>query len=278
MKKIGLSAILALSLLAGCGDGGEKEAQVRLQKAEAALQQDNFSEAKLQIDSIKMLHPKAFEARKQGIKLMQQVDLKEQQKTLVYLDSMMQVKQLQLDSIKGNFVLEKDTAYQEIGNWFYPTQVVEKNVGRSFLRAQVSELGEMALTSIYCAGGKLNHTSVKVCVGDTFAETPMTKDSYTTTDLGRTIEKADYKVGEDGGVAGFIVANADKNIQLTFIGDKTWRTAMQKNDRKAFVELTELARILSGMEEIRKQQKEANLKIQFVTRKIEEGKAAEVQE
>jgi len=278
MKKIGLSAILALSLLAGCGDGGEKEAQVRLQKAEAALQQDNFSEAKLQIDSIKMLHPKAFEARKQGIKLMQQVDLKEQQKTLVYLDSMMQVKQLQLDSIKGNFVLEKDTAYQEIGNWFYPTQVVEKNVGRSFLRAQVSELGEMALTSIYCAGGKLNHTSVKVSVGDTFAETPLTKDSYTTTDLGRTIEKVDYKVGEDGGVTGFIVANADKNIQLTFIGDKTWRTAMQKNDRKAFVELTELARILSGMEEIRKQQKEANLKIQFVTRKIEEGKAAEVQE
>ena len=278
MKKIGLSAILALSLLAGCGDGGEKEAQVRLQKAEAALQQDNFSEAKLQIDSIKVLHPKAFEARKQGIKLMQQVDLKEQQKTLVYLDSMMQVKQLQLDSIKGNFVLEKDTAYQEIGNWFYPTQVVEKNVGRSFLRAQVSELGEMALTSIYCAGGKLNHTSVKVSVGDTFAETPLTKDSYTTTDLGRTIEKADYKVGEDGGVAGFIVANADKNIQLTFIGDKTWRTAMQKNDRKAFVELTELARILSGMEEIRKQQKETNLKIQFVTRKIEEAKVAEVQE
>ena len=278
MKKIGLSAILALSLLAGCGDGGEKEAQVRLQKAEAALQQDNFSEAKLQIDSIKMLHPKAFEARKQGIKLMQQVDLKEQQKTLVYLDSMMQVKQLQLDSIKGRFVFEKDTAYQDIGNWFYPTQVVEKNVGRSFLRAHVNELGEMSLTSIYCAGGKLNHTSVKVSVGDTFAETPMTKDSYTTTDLGRTIEKADYKLGEDGGVAGFIVANADKNIQLTFIGDKNYRTAMQKTDRQAFVELTDLARILSGMEEIRKQQKEANLKIQFVTRKVEEAKAAEVQE
>ena len=275
MKKIGFSALLALVTLAGCGDGGEKEAQIRLQKAEAALQQENFSEAKLQIDSIKVLYPKAFEARKQGIKLMQQVDLKEQGKTLVYLDSMMQVKQAQLDSIKANFVLEKDTAYQEIGNWFYPTQVVEKNVGRSFLRAQVNELGEMSLTSIYCAGGQLNHTSVKVSIGDTFAETPMTNDSYATTDLGRTIEKADYKVGEDGGVVGFIVANQDKNIQLTFIGDKTYRTAMQKNDRKAIVELVELARILSGMEEIRKQQKEANLKIQFVTRKIEEGKAAE---
>ena len=275
MKKIGLSALLALSVLAGCSDGGEKEAQIRLKKAEAALQQDHFSEAKLQIDSIKILYPKAFEARKQGIKLMQQVDLKEQRKTLVYLDSLMLVKQAQLDSIKGNFVLEKDTAYQEVGNWFYPTQVVEKNVGRSFLRGQVNELGEMSLTSIYCAGGTLNHTSVKVSVGDTFAETPMTKDSYSTTDLGRTIEKADYKLGEDGGVVGFIVANQDKNIQLTFIGDKTYRTAMQKNDRKAIVELTELARILSGMEEIRKQQKEANLKIQFVTRKMEEAKVQE---
>ena len=273
MKKIGLSAMLALTILAGCGDGGEKQAQLHLQRAEAALALDNFNEAKLQIDSIKILYPKAFEARKQGIKLMQQVDLKEQRKTLVYLDSAMQVKQVQLDSIKGNFVFEKDTAYQEIGSYFYPTQVVEKNLGRSFLRGQVSELGEMSLTSIYCAGGRLNHTSVKLSVGDTFAETPMSKDSYETTDLGRIIEKADYKLGEDGGVVGFIVANQDKNIQLQFIGDKTYRTAMQKNDRKAIVELVELARILSSMEEIRQQQKEANLKIQFVTRKIEEGKA-----
>ena len=272
MKKTGLSALLALSVLAGCGDGGEKAAQLHLQKAEKALQMEMFSEAKSQIDSIKVMYPKAFEARKQGIKLMQQVDLKEQQKTLVYLDSAMQVKQAQFDSIKGNFVLEKDTAYQEIGNWFYPTQVVEKNVGRSFLRGQVNELGEMSLTSIYCAGGQVNHTSVKVSVGDTFAETPMSNDSYTTTDLGKTIEKADYKVGEDGGVVGFILTNQDKNIQLAFIGDKTYRTAMQKNDRKAIVELAELARILSGMEEIRKQQKEANLKIQFVTRKIQESK------
>ena len=271
MKKIGLSALLALALLTGCGDGGEKQAQLHLQKAEQALLLENFSEAKLQIDSIKMLYPKAFEARKQGIKVMQQVDLKEQTKTLAYLDSVMLVKQAQLDSIKGGFVLEKDTAYQDIGNYFYPTQTVEKSLGRSFLRGQVNELGEMSLTSIYCAGGKLNHTSVKVSVGELFAETPMSKDSYETTDLGKTIEKSDYKVGEDGGVVGFIIANQDKNIQLQFVGDKTYRTAMQKTDRKAIVELVELARILSGMEEIRKQQKEASLKIQLVSRKIEEG-------
>ena len=271
MKKIRLSALLALALITGCSDGGEKQAQLHLQKAEQALLLGNFSEAKLQIDSIKMLYPKAFEARKQGIKVMQQVDLKEQTRTLAYLDSVMLVKQAQLDSIKGDFVLEKDTAYQDIGNYFYPTQTVEKSLGRSFLRGQVTELGEMSLTSIYCAGGQLHHTSVKVSVGDLFAETSISKDSYETTDLGKTIEKSDYKIGEDGGVVGFIIANQDKNIQLHFIGDKTYRTVMDKNDRKAIVKLADLARILSSMEEIRKQQKEAGLKIQFVSRKIEEG-------
>ena len=161
MKKIGLVALFAL-LLAGCDDGGEKKAQENLRKAEAALEKENFNEAKLQIDSIRILYPKAFEARKQGVKLMQQVDLKEQQKSLIYLDSMMVVRQAQLDSVKGNFVLEKDTAYQEVGNYFYPTQTVEKNIGRSFLRGQVNEQGEMSLTSIYCAGGTLHHTAVKV--------------------------------------------------------------------------------------------------------------------
>ena len=77
MKKIGLVALFAL-LLAACDDGGEKKAQLHLQKAETALKQENFNEAKLQIDSIRILYPKAFEARKQGIRLMQQVDLKEQ--------------------------------------------------------------------------------------------------------------------------------------------------------------------------------------------------------
>ena len=61
MKKIGLVALFAL-LLAGCDDGGEKKAQENLRKAEAALEKENFNEAKLQIDSIKILYPKAFDA------------------------------------------------------------------------------------------------------------------------------------------------------------------------------------------------------------------------
>lgn len=271
MKKAGLTTLVLAALLTACGSDDKKAGEL-FQRAELSFADGDYSLAKLQIDSIRTLYPKAFDVRKSAVRLMQQVDLKEQQKTLVYLDSVMAVKQAELDSIKGRFVLEKDTAYQEVGNYFYPTQVVEKNIGRSFLRGQVNELGEMSLTSIYCAGGNIHHTAVKVIAGDLFAETPASLDSYETTDLGKVIEKADYKLGNDGGVIAFLVANRDKkNIRLEFIGDRNYKTVMQPNDVKAIAELSELARILTGIEEIKKEQKEANLKIQFVTRKIEEA-------
>lgn len=277
MKKAGLTTMVLAALLTACGSDDKKAGEL-FQRAELSFADGDYSLAKLQIDSIRTLYPKAFDVRKSAVRLMQQVDLKEQQKTLVYLDSVMAVKQAELDSIKGRFVLEKDTAYQEVGNYFYPTQVVEKNIGRSFLRGQVNELGEMSLTSIYCAGGNIHHTAVKVTAGDLFAETPASPDSYETTDLGKAIEKADYKLGNDGGVIAFLVANRDKkNIRLEFIGDRNYKTVMQPNDVKAIAELSELAHILTGIEEIKKEQKEANLKIQFVTRKIEEAEEGKEQ-
>lgn len=271
MKKVILGIAVLTMVLAACS-ADKKNAGDLFQRAEMSFATGNFSLAKLQIDSIRTLYPKAIEVRKAAIGLMQQIDLQEQQKTLAYLDSMMQVKQTALDAIKGKFVFEKDTAYQEVGNYFYPTQTVEKNAGRSFLRAQVNERGEMLLTSIYCGAGNIHHTAVKVSAGgDTFAQTPVSTDSYETTDLGRVIEKADYRLPNDGGVAAFVASNSEKkSLILEFLGEKNFKTQMPASDIKAVTEISDLARVLAGMEEIRKEQQEANLKIRFVMRKMKE--------
>ena len=98
MKKIGLVALFAL-LLAGCDDGGVKKAQENLRKAEAALEKENFNEAKLQIDSIRILYPKAFEARKQGVKLMQQVDFETSSRKLYHGDYLIMMTDGVLDAL-----------------------------------------------------------------------------------------------------------------------------------------------------------------------------------
>ena len=273
MKKLGILALTVL-LLTACDDGGEKKAQVLLQDARTALSKEDFNEAKIILDSVKTLYPKAFDARKERIKLMQQVDLKEQQKSLVFLDSTLQAKQKEFEALKGAFVLEKDTAYQTIGNYFYPTQTVEKNINRSYIRGQVNEQGVMTLTSIYCGPSNIHHTAVKVSANDgTFAETPPSKDSYETSDLGVKTEKADYKLGNDGGAIGFISLNKDNPLKVEYIGDRNYRTVMSADDRKAIAQVYELSQVLSSIEQIKKEIKEANLKIEFVTRKMQEDAA-----
>ena len=269
MKKAAFLACLCCTLFS-CSNV-EKKAGEKLQAAREAFERGDYSEAKIQIDSIKILYPKAFETRREGIGLMQQVELKEQEKTLVYLDSMLQEKQKEVDAIKKNYTFEKDAEYQKIGNYLHPSQVIEKNLHRSYLRFQVDETGAMRMTSIYWGPHNIHHLAVKVTAPDgSFAETPASKDSYETTDLDEKIEKADYKLGEDGNVIAFLNLNKDKNIRVHYLGERSYATVMTPNDRKAVAAVYELAQLLSSITEIKKNMEEANLKIEFVKRKMQE--------
>lgn len=277
MKKLLLIATTAL-LITACGDNGEKKAAEKLDIARAALDAGEYGEAKMEIDSVKILYPRAINARKAGIRLMQQVELAEQTNTLAYLDSMLLVKNQQFEEIKGRFVLEKNAEYQDIGNYFWPTQTVEKNLHRAYLRFQVDENGVMTMTSIYCGKGNINHIAVKVTAPDgTFAETPASDDVYMTTDLGEKIEKADYRLGKDGSVIGFIALNKDKNLKVEFVGERKFNTTMSATDRTAAAELYELSQLLSSIRQIEKEMKEANLKIEFVKRNMERSQNEDAQ-
>lgn len=269
MKKLITLSLISL-LFVSCGNEAEKKATLKLQQAQQAFESGNLDEAKLEIDSIKILYPRAINARKEGIKLMQQVELKELGGTLVYLDSLITEKQAAFEAIKHKFVLEKDTAYQDLGNYFWPTQVVEKNLHRSYLRFQVSEKGVLTMTSIYCGSSNIHHIAVKVMAPDnTYAETPASNDSYETSDMGEKIEKADYPLGQDGNVMGFIYLNHDKNIRIEYLGGRKYNTTMSANDRQALKETYELSQILSSIEQAQKEREEANLKKGFIERKIE---------
>ncbi|MDL2213164.1 hypothetical protein LJC29_04270 [Bacteroides sp. OttesenSCG-928-N06] len=278
MKKLFILPLLAL-LMVGCDDNGEKKAAQRLETARQALNAGDFGKAKIELDSIKVLYPKAFNARKERIGLMQEIELSEQMRTVSYLDSMLQVKQQAFEDIKNRFVLEKDAEYQDVGNYFWPTQTVEKNLHRSYLRFQVNEHGVMTMTSIYCGSRSIHHTAVKVTAPDgTFAQTPASNDSYETTDMGEKIEKADFHLGQDGNVIGFIYLNKDKNIRVDYIGDGKYNTTMNATDRKAAAELYGLSQILSSIEQIKAEKKEANLKIEFVKRNMEKSRNADTTE
>lgn len=275
MKK---SLILWTSLclsLAACQDI-EKEAAVRLDKARQAFETGLYNEAKQEIDSIKILYPKAFDTRRAGLYLLQDIELAEQQRTLAYLDSCLQEEQKRLTELTPRFVLEKDTAYQQTGRYLAPSQVIEKNLHRSFLRFQTDENGKLSFTSIYCGNTPVHHTAVKVTAPDgTFAQTPTSKDSYETKDLGVTIEKADYQQGEDGDVISFVALHADQNLRVDYLGDHTYTTALTRADRQAAASVSMLSQVLSSITQIKAQTEEAHQKIRFIQENIKKRKTKE---
>lgn len=275
MKKL-ITFSCGLLLLTACESGIEKKANEQLIAARNAYEHGNYPEAKRRIDSIKTLYPKAFEARRAGQSLMLDVELKAQQEKLDSLSKALEICQEAFDAIKENYILEKDTVYQETGNYLWPTQVIEKNLHRSYLRFQVNEQGVLSMTSIYCGSGNIHHVKVRATASDgTSAETPNSRDSYETTDMNEKIEKADYKQEEIEDFIRFIALNKDKNIRIEYIGERKFVTTMTQTDHQAAAGIYELARIISDMEQIKKEQNSANLKIGFINKKKEKQEIEE---
>ena len=266
MKKL-ISLVCLSCILIGCNNV-EKKAAVKLQAAQEAFEQGNYNEAKTQLDSIKILYPKAFETRRAGNALMYDVELAEQQKTVRYLDSLLQQKEAEFNAYKKRLTFEKDAAYQEIGDYIHPSQVIEENTNRSFLRFMADETGVLKMTAIYCGAQHIHHNAVKVIAPDgSYVQTPTSKDSYETSNLGKKIEKADFKKENDGGVMEFIYNNRNKALKVSYIGEKPYTTAMSATDRQALTAVYEAAQQLSAISEIKKNIEAAQLKITFIEKK-----------
>ncbi len=273
MKKFFL-LLNILVLTISCTGSKEEKAEARLEAARTALEREDYNEAKLQIDSIKILYPEEFKVRKAGQDLLCAVVIKEQQHNLRYLTSTLLAKQQEYDAIKGRYKLEKDRKYQEVGNYFWPTQVVERNLRRSFLRFQVNEQGIMTVTSIYHGKQFINHNAIKVTAPDgTFAETPVSGNVYRDSYSGMKFEQADFHYGEDGGVIKFLFSNRDKNIRVEFLGRSKYAMTMTPADREAMYQICQLTTVLTAIQKTKAAIDDANVKIKFVMKKQQyEGK------
>ncbi len=268
MSRVSILSLLLL-LMVSCGLDIEKLAAERLEIAKEAFRTEKYSEAKRLIDSVKILYPKAFETRRAAISLMKDVEVAEQRRNIIYLDSVLNVQVKKIEEIKKELIFEKDERYQDIGLYFAPGQSMDENLERTFLRAQVDEKGSFTIVSIFCGKHFIHHRSVKVRVGDNFAQTPISDDCYEYTDLDIRYEKCNFIAGNDGGISAFITLNRNNNVQVTLHGEKTINYAMTSVDKESVALLFSFSQLLSDIENNREQIVEAERKINFLLRERE---------
>lgn len=280
MKKV--LTLLALAVITvSCGENIEKLAGKHLDNAKEAFSMGKFNIAKQEIDSIRILYPKAFEARRQGIRLMQQVEEAEQMRTIEYEDSIIALITEAFEKIKGDYVFEKDEQYQDLGHYTIKSQAVTRNIDRTYIRASVDELGRMTLVSSYRGSSYIHHDWLKLSVGDKYVDTPESRDRHEFTDLGVCYERLSFINGNDGGAAAFISANKDADITYTLYrktGPDSSRPVyrnlkMTKDDRYAIAKLYELSQILLSLTEHKNLRDEAERHLMFIRSKIKDGSA-----
>lgn len=273
MKKSAIYLVLMATLLAGC-NGNEKEAQARLDKAKSMYERSEFFAAKNEIDSIRALYPKEYKALKGALSLMRQVEAGEAERNIAFCDSLLPIKLQEVEELKKGFVFEKDSVYEEIGNYIWKQQTVERNVQRSYVRCGVNEKGEMYLASVFFDPRPLEHTGIKVSTKDgLFAETATIPYdggvNYRFKDLGNTTEVVTYK-GENGiDAIKFIYANQPERIRVDYVGGKAYHLAMADADKKAIIATYSLGTVLSDIENMNKEKEKATKKINYLKSKLE---------
>ena len=132
MKKLAICITLIAAILTGC-NGDEM------------YENNEFFGAKNEIDSIRTLYPKEVKVLKQGLTLMRQVEVKEAERNIAFCDSLLPIKLEEVEGLKKGFAFEKDSVYEEIGNYIWKQQTIERNVQRCYVRCGVNEEGEMYL-------------------------------------------------------------------------------------------------------------------------------------
>ena len=275
-KSLLLLVVMALTI--SCGENIEQKAGHHLDNAKEAFSVGNYNVAKQEIDSIRILYPKAFETRKQGIKLMQQIEEAEQMRIIEYEDSLIAVAQAAFENIKGNYAFEKDERYQDIGLYTIKSQAPQRNTDRTYIRAQVDELGRMTLISCYRGSSYIHHDWLKLSVGEVYVDTPESNDRHEFEDLGVYYEWLSFINGKDGGAAAFINANKDANITFTLYrktGPDSSRPVyrnlkLNKDDRYAIASLYDLSVILLSLNEHKNLRDEANRHLMFIRSKMKD--------
>ena len=260
-----LSVVAAISLtlfFVSCGPSQEDRARVKLNRAKVLLQNQDTTNALLELDSIPDLYPKAPYSINAAKNLKEEVQWDILQRDESELDSIkLVIAKLEKDFIKEKTEFDRDTQY------VHKRQQFENRWNKSFLKVHLNEKGDIWFSSNYYGEQFINHTGIRVYDGPDQAKTDRVEEgdvnNHRSDFMDGKWEKVTFRDGKEDGVIEFIANNTGRRLKAVFLGDKYYYIILEEYDKRAFKEAFTLSRAIKRKSklagEIKKLQSQLNI-------------------
>ncbi len=230
------------------------------------------------IDSIEVLYPKSFDQIKDGMDLLQEIRLSQNQQQIQFCDSVISIMEPKIDSLKAYFIYDIDKEYQETGRYLPKGQSSKTLLGSTMLRSGVAENGILFIESVYVGGTKY-HDRIKISTKDGFfAETlPVISEglNFRFTDSGKQYEVIKFTGTDENGIAKFIKMYAEKPLTVTLSGKNTTSFALSNTSKKEIIESYQLSTWILELDSIKSVKEKSEYLIDHLQRKIKPAEIVE---
>lgn len=269
LKKIGF---ISLVILMSCGISREEMAKERLDEAIRLSNEGNYNLAKLKLDSLIVLFTDQPDLTEQASKILAGILLQEQQRNLLFIDSVTYSKEKELKSMMKNFIESDEYGSEKI--LIHKRQKPENSYNRTFIRAHADLKGNFFISSRYYGSKWINHHQIKVYYHEKSATTESVKEDGLNNrrfeDGESKWEIVNYKDGADNGVIDFIASNWKDPLRVQFIGKGYEYIIMELYDREAIRDGYEISFVLKEINKLKLEREKTKKEIEILSKTADE--------
>lgn len=252
-------SILLMSLLfvfiVGCDRKSGEIAKDKLDRASENFNLLQFNEAMLVLDSIIEEFSGDIEYVTRAEDLIRKIKIGEQERNLVYLDSVLATKHEELDVLMKNFRISKEYGEKEV--LIHKRQKPQNSFSRNYLRAHLDMEGNFYISSRYAGNKYIYHNKIKVYHKDqSVVSEEITFDEFENRhfeDGGNYWEVVNYKNNADNGIIDFIAQYAHLPLKVEYIGKEHCYIVMEKFDKEAIRDGYEISFVLKEITKIKRE-------------------------
>ena len=259
--------LLCVLCISACGPSDEELAQGLVDDARALVQDGQWRQARLVLDSVHITYPREVAQRRLAKALEDSVVYLESQATKAYADTILPPLLVQADKLLKQFRYEKNEKYEDHGRYVHRLLATGSNTSRNFLQAYVRDDRQTTVKSYYFGSHAVKQQYITLSADGDDMQFAGANHAFEAEGWHEVMSLEDDRALE---MLNFISSHINARIRVHGQGEKshhTWVYYLNDKEKEALSATYELGWLMKDILRVEQMQKAADTHIQRYERK-----------